>query len=648
MVFDLHGERKKEGMVQAKKGTINVQTENIFPIIKKFLYSEHEIFLRELISNAVDATTKLNKLVSLGKANVELGDLTIKVELDTKKKVLKVIDRGIGMTEEEVIKYINEIAFSGAEDFIKKYLQNTDQQNAGIIGHFGLGFYSSFMVAKRVELITKSYLADQPAVKWSCDGTPEFTIEPADKTDRGTEVILYFDEEHEEFNDEIRILNILKKYARFLPYPIQFGIEKVTEQVEGVTDKEGKPTYRTVEKPRIINKVEPLWKKSPQHLKPEDYEKFYYELYPYTYDKPVFWIHLHVDYPFTLNGILYFPKLKKLFELSKNKIQLYCNQVFVTDNVENIVPDFLMLLHGVIDSPDIPLNVSRSYLQTDPNVRKISNHITKKVADKLEELFKENREDFEKKWEDIEIFIRYGMMTHEEFYERAEKFALYKDTDGKYYTWDEYKKLIEDKQKDKHKQLIVLYANNPEEQFSYIEQVKQKGYHVLVMNSVVDVHFIDFIERKLENVSFKRVDADVVDRIIEKDDAKIPEKLSSDEKKQIEEWFKSFITDHNITVRVDSLNEKEPAVKLVQPEFMRRLHDMSQVSGGLMDPGIDRSYTLIINANHPIIIDLVDTVDEEKRKMRIQHLLDLSLLEQGLLKGEKLTRFVQRNFDLLK
>ncbi|MCX7697794.1 MAG: molecular chaperone HtpG [Bacteroidales bacterium] len=631
-----------------RKGTINVQTENIFPIIKKFLYSEHEIFLRELISNAVDATTKLTKLVSLGKADLELGDLTIKVELDTKKKILKVIDRGIGMTEEEVLKYINEIAFSGAEEFIKKYLQHTDQKDTGIIGHFGLGFYSSFMVAKRVELITKSYLPDQVAVKWSCDGTPEFTIEVADKVDRGTEVIVYFDEEHEDFNDEIRILNILKKYARFLPYPIQFGTEKVTEQVEGVTDKEGKPTYRTVEKPRIINKVEPLWKKPPQQLKSEDYEKFYYELYPYSYDKPVFWIHLNVDYPFTLSGILYFPKLKKFFELNKNKIQLYCNQVFVTDNVENIVPDFLMLLHGVIDSPDIPLNVSRSYLQSDPNLKKINNHITRKVADKLEELFKESREDFEKKWEDIEIFIRYGMMTHEEFYERAEKFALYKDTEGKYHTWDEYKKLIEDKHKDKHKQLVVLYTNNPEEQFSYIEQVKSKGYHVLVLNSVVDVHFIDFLERKLDKVSFKRVDADVSDRLIEKDEKKNIEKLSADEKKTLEEWFKTAITDNHITVRIESLHESEPAVKLVQPEFMRRLHDMSQVSGGLMDPGMERAYTLIINANHPVITDLADTVDEEKRKNKIQHLLDLAMLEQGLLKGEKLTRFIQRNFELLK
>jgi len=631
-----------------KKGTINVQTENIFPIIKKFLYSEHEIFLRELISNAVDATTKLTKLVSLGKADVELGDLTIKVEHDPKNKVIKVIDRGIGMTEEEVEKYINEIAFSGVEDFVKKYLQSGDKKDAGIIGHFGLGFYSSFMVAKRVELITKSYLPEASAVKWSCNGTPEFTIEPAEKNDRGTEVILYLDDDAEEFNNEIRILNILKKYARFLPYPIQFGYEKVTEKVEGVTDKEGKPTYRTVEKPRIINTVEPLWKKSPQELTDEDYEKFYYELYPYTYDKPVFYIHLHVDYPFTLNGILYFPKLKKFFELSKNKIQLYYNQVFVTDNVEGIVPDFLMLLHGVIDSPDIPLNVSRSYLQSDSNVKKISNHITKKVADKLEELFQEKREEYEKKWEDIEIFIRYGMMSHENFYERAQHFALYKDIQGKYYTWNEYQKVIEEKHKDKHKQLIVLYTTNPEEQHSFIEQATRKGYSVLVMDSVVDLHFLDFLERKLENVAFKRVDADIVDRLIEKEEENVREKLTKEEKKNLEEWFKSAITDKNITVRIESLKETEDAVKLIQPEFMRRLHDMSKVAGGLLDPGMDKTYTLIVNANHPVVTNLVDTVDEEKRKLQIEHLVDLAMLEQGLLKGEKLAKFIQRNFEILK
>jgi len=630
-----------------KKGTINVQTENIFPIIKKFLYSEHEIFLRELISNAVDATTKLVKLVSLGKADIELGDLTIRIELDTKKKIIKVIDRGIGMTEDEVEKYINEIAFSGVEDFVKKYLQTSDKKDSGIIGHFGLGFYSSFMVAKRVELITKSYLPNAPAVKWSCDGTPEFTIEPIDKKDRGTEVILYLDDDSE-FNDETRILNILNKYARFLPYPIQFGHEKVTEQVEGVTDKEGKATYRTVEKPRIINKVEPLWKKPPRELKDEDYEKFYYELYPYSADKPVFYIHLFVDYPFTLTGILYFPKLKKSFEINKNKIQLYYNQVFVTDNVEGIVPDFLMLLHGVIDSPDIPLNVSRSYLQSDANVRKISNHITKKVADRLEELFQEKRDDFEKKWDDIEIFIRYGMMSHENFYDRAKHFALYKDVPGKYYTWDEFRKKIEDKHKNKQKQLVVLYTTNPEEQHLYVEQATQRGYDVLVMNSVVDVHFLDFLERKLENVVFKRVDADIVDRLIEKEDEKITDKLSDEEKKQVEQWFTSAITEKNITVRVESLKETEEAIKLVQPEFMRRLHDMSQVAGGLFEPGMARTYTLIINANHPVITDLVDTVDEEKRTKRIEHLIDLAMLEQGLLKGEKMAKFIRRNFEILQ
>ncbi|MPM05147.1 Chaperone protein HtpG [bioreactor metagenome] len=632
-----------------QKGSINVQTGNIFPIIKKFLYSEHEIFLRELVSNAVDATTKLKKLVSLGKTEVDLGDLTIQIDLDTKKKTLKISDRGIGMTEEEVQKYINEIAFSGAEDFVKKYIGKDDKEISGIIGHFGLGFYSSFMVAEKVEINTLSYQEGAKAVKWTCDGSPEYTMTDSKKNGRGTEITLHLAEDSIEFNDEHRILEMLKKFCRFLPYPVQFGTEKVSEPVEGEKDKDGNQKYEETEKPRIINNTDPLWKKAPADLKDEDYKNFYRELYPYSYEEPLFNIHINVDYPFNLTGILYFPKLKKNLEVQRNKIQLYCNQVFVTDNVENIVPDFLTLLHGVIDSPDIPLNVSRSYLQGDPNVKKISSHITKKVADKLEELYKNSREDFEKKWDDIRVFIRYGMITTDSFAERAEKFALLKDTEGKYFTLDEYKENIKDAQTDKDEKLVILYTTDTEEQHTYISAAQAKGYSVLELDSVIDIHFIDFLERKNEKISFKRVDAELADKLIDKNVDKIISKLNEEESKKVEELFKESIpSDVHVFVQVEAAAEDAAPVSMMQPEFMRRMSDMSQLGGMDYMAGMGRSYTLLVNSNHPVVTGLVDSTDEEKNKNIVNQLIDLALLSQGLLKGEKLSKFINRSIDIIK
>lgn len=632
-----------------QKGEINVQTGNIFPIIKKFLYSEHEIFLRELVSNAVDATTKLKKLVAIGKADVELGDLTIKIELDSKKKTLKISDRGIGMTEEEVQKYINEIAFSGAGDFVNKYIGKDETEINGIIGHFGLGFYSAFMVADKVEIKTLSYLNNAKAVKWSCDGSPEYTMNDAKKADRGTEITLHFADDAMEFNDEFKILDLLKKYCRFLPYPIEFGVEKSSEPIEGESDDNGKPKYREIEKPRIINNVDPIWKKSPSEQTEEDYAAFYRQLYPFSFEEPLFHIHINVDYPFNLTGILYFPRLKKNIEIQKNKIQLYCNQVFVTDNVENIVPDFLTLLHGVIDSPDIPLNVSRSYLQSDSNVKKISSHITKKVADKLEELFKTNREEFEKKWDDIRVFIRYGMITNESFAERAAKFALVKDTLGAYHTFDEYRDAIKENQTDKDKQLVLLYTTDKEEQHAFISAATAKGYSVLELDSVIDIHFIDALERKYEKTSFKRVDADTTDKLIVKSDTEVISKLSAEESANIEMVFKDLLpSDINIHVKMEPGDEHNLPIHLMQPEFMRRMNDMSQMGGMDYMAAMGRSYSLIVNTNHPVIAGLADLSDTEKQKNTVSQLVDLALLSQGLLKGEKLSNFIHRSIDIIK
>ena len=619
-------------------GNINVKTENIFPVIKKFLYSDHDIFLRELISNAVDATQKLKVLVRQGKAKSELGDITIDVKVDKEDKTLHVIDHGIGMTAEEVDKYINQIAFSSAEEFLEKY-KGTDAAN--IIGHFGLGFYSAFMVASNVEIITKSYQEGAQAVKWSCDGSTEYQMEEVEKEDRGTEIILHIAEDAEEFLDEYKIVGLLKKYCRFLPVPIRCGMEKTWEKPEG-EEKE-----KEVEKPRIINNTNPLWKQSPSELTDDDYLKFYRELYPATFEEPLFHIHLNVDYPFNLTGILYFPKVKSHLELQKNKVQLYCNQVFITDQLEGIIPEFMMLLHGVIDSPDIPLNVSRSYLQSDANVKKISTHITKKVADKLEEMFKNNREDFEKKWDDIKVFIQYGCITDEKFYERASKFMLLKNTEGKYFTLDEYKAHIETLQKDKNDVLVYLYAANTDEQHLYIQAAKEKGFDVLLMDGILDTHFVNMLEPKMEKCRFARVDSDIIDKLIEKEETQIS-KLSDKERDSLKEIFeKNVPAKEKYTVLVESLSESDLPVMITQNEFMRRFKDMEKLSGQQGYYGNFENYNLVVNGNHPLASRILNEEDAEKKDALTQQLIDLALLSQNILTGEKLSQFVKRSIDLL-
>ena len=602
-------------------GKINVNTENIFPIIKKFLYSDHEIFLRELVSNATDASQKLKTLASIGEAKGDLGELRIDIRIDKENKTLTISDRGIGMTSDEVEKYINQIAFSGAEEFVEKY-KDTKDANA-IIGHFGLGFYSSFMVAKEVEILTKSHTVegDEGAVRWKCDGSPEFTLTPDKKEDRGTDIILHIAEDSEEFLEEARIKTLLAKYCKFLPVAIYFGEEQ-------------------------INNTEPAWTKKPSDLKDEDYTTFYKDLYPFSED-PLFHIHLNVDYPFNLTGILYFPKLKKNFEVQKNKIQLYSNQVFVTDSVEGIVPDFLTLLHGVLDSPDIPLNVSRSYLQSDSNVKKISSHITKKVADKLEELFKNSREDFEKKWDDIRIFIEYGMLSDEKFNDRAQKFNLFKNTEGKYFTQEEYKTHVEGAQKDKDDNLIYLYSTNPEEQHSFVTAAKDKGYDVLLLDNALDAHFINMLESKLEKTKFVRVDSDTVDKLIKKDE-EIPSKLNDEEKEKLKPMVEKFVNDKRFTVQLESLSETEAPIIVTRPEFMRRMKDMSMVGGGndFMREMPD-SLNLVVNTNHPLISKVLNLDDEEKQSALVKQATDLALLSQNMLKGEPLTKFVKRSFELI-
>ena len=619
-------------------GNINVKTENIFPVIKKFLYSDHDIFLRELISNAVDATQKLKVLVRQGKAKSELGDITIDVKVDKEDKTLHVIDHGIGMTAEEVDKYINQIAFSSAEEFLEKY-KGTDAAN--IIGHFGLGFYSAFMVASNVEIITKSYQEGAQAVKWSCDGSTEYQMEEVEKEDRGTEIILHIAEDAEEFLDEYKIVGLLKKYCRFLPVPIRCGMEKTWEKPEG-EEKE-----KEVEKPRIINNTNPLWKQSPSELTDDDYLKFYRELYPATFEEPLFHIHLNVDYPFNLTCILYFPKVKSHLELQKNKVQLYCNQVFITDQLEGIIPEFMMLLHGVIDSPDIPLNVSRSYLQSDANVKKISTHITKKVADKLEEMFKNNREDFEKKWDDIKVFIQYGCITDEKFYERASKFMLMKNTEGKYFTLDEYKAHIETLQKDKNDVLVYLYAANTDEQHLYIQAAKEKGFDVLLMDGILDTHFVNMLEPKMEKCRFARVDSDIIDKLIEKEETQIS-KLSDKERDSLKEIFeKNVPAKEKYTVLVESLSESDLPVMITQNEFMRRFKDMEKLSGQQGYYGNFENYNLVVNGNHPLASRILNEEDAEKKDALTQQLIDLALLSQNILTGEKLSQFVKRSIDLL-
>lgn len=620
-----------------QSGKINVQTENIFPVIKKFLYSDHDIFLRELVSNAVDATQKLRTLVRLGKAQVDMADETIEVIVNKEDKTIKVIDKGIGMTADEVQKYITQIAFSSAEEFLEKY-KGTDSAN--IIGHFGLGFYSAFMVSDSVEIFTKSYQEGAQAVHWSCDGSPNYEMEECEKSSHGTEIVLHVTDEEAEFLEENRIIQLLKKYCRFLPVPIRCGNEKYWDKPEG-EEKEVE-----MERPRIINNVNPLWKQSPANLKQEDYLSFYRELYPMTFDEPLFQIHLNVDYPFNLTGVLYFPKVKNQLEVQKNKVQLYCNQVFITDQLDGVIPEFMQLLHGVIDSPDIPLNVSRSFLQSDASVKKISAHISKKVSDKLEEMFKNDREDFEKKWEDIKIFIQYGSITDEKFWDRAKSFFLLKNVEGKYFTLDEYKTYIETLQKDKNETLVYLYAADAEKQHIYIQSAQERGYDVLLMDSILDAHFINMLEQKLEKSKFARVDADVIDKLIEKEDSLIS-KLSEEERKNLSEIFEKSVEKEKFTVVVESLNDTDLPVMIMQNEFMRRFQDMERLSGQNGMYGRFEHYNLVVNDNNEVIVNLLKEEDAEKKSQMTQQLVDLALLSQNMLTGEKLSQFVRRSLDFI-
>ena len=621
-------------------GKINVQTENIFPIIKKFLYSDHEIFLRELVSNAVDATKKIQALSAMGEAKGDLGELFVKVSVDKDKKTITISDRGLGMTAEEVEKYITQVAFSGAEEFVQKYKDKTYAVNS-IIGHFGLGFYSAFMVSSKVELITKSYKDGSEAVRWECDGSPEYTLTPATREHRGTDIILHVADDSLEFLEEARLSGILEKYCRFLPVAIFFG-----EKKEKVKNEAGEEAEVSV--PDQINNPAPAWTKKPADLTDEDYKKFYRELYPMNFEDPLFWIHLNVDYPFNLTGVLYFPKIKKSFEMQKDKIQLYCNQVFVTDSVEQIVPDFLTLLRGVIDSPDIPLNVSRSYLQSDSNVKKISSHITKKVADKLEELFKKDREDFEKKYEDIRIFIQYGMLSDDKFWEKARKFSLLRNTEGKMFTLEEFEAKIKPIQTNKDEKVVYLYATDVNTQHAYIASAKERGYEVLVMDSMIDPHFINFLESKLENAQFVRVDSDTIDKLINKEDA-MPSKLSDEEKDALRPLVEEQLPKEQYNVMFESLSETDAPMLVTRQEFMRRMKDMSALGGGMnMFGSMPETHNLVVNTNHPLVTKIVAEKDVAAKSQLIKQSADLALLAQGLLKGEELTKFIKRSVEMIK
>lgn len=628
-------------------GKINVSTENIFPIIKKFLYSDHDIFLRELVSNAVDATQKLNTFSRIGEMKGEVGDTTIEVIINEKKKTLTFKDKGIGMTQEEVEKYITDIAFSGAEEFVEKYKDKAE--GANIIGHFGLGFYSAFMVADKVEIYTKSFKENTKAVRWECDGSPEYTIEEFDKTERGTEIVLHINKESKEFLEKNRIQNLLDKYCKFMPVAIKFGTKtEMQDNKEGKKDKDGNIEKVSVEFDNIINNPTPAWTKAPADLKDIDYKDFYRELYPFQFEEPLFNIHLNVDYPFNLTGILYFPKLKNNIEVQKDKIQLYCNQVFVTDSVEGIVPDFLTLLRGVIDSPDIPLNVSRSYLQADGNVKKISNHITKKVADKLNELFNKDRADFEKKWDDIKIFIEYGMLSEDKFNEKAKKFALYKSVEGKYRTMEEYKEFIKASQTDKDGNAVVLYTNNIENHHAYLENAKERGYDVLVMDSPLSSHLLSKLEQENEKVKFARIDSDTLDKLIQKDE-KIPSKLSDKDEEKLKPVIQDVVPEGKFTVVFESMNESEAPMMVTEPEFMRRMKEQQALGGGgMMGMGnFPDMYNLVVNSNHPLISKILNEGDETKQKDMAKQASDLALLSQNLLKGEELTKFIKRSVALM-
>lgn len=625
------------------KGSINVSVENIFPLIKKFLYSDHEIFLRELISNATDATLKLKHLTNIGEAKVEYGNPKIEVKIDKENKTLHIIDQGLGMTAEEVEKYINQVAFSGAEEFLNKYEDSA--KDAGIIGHFGLGFYSAFMVADKVEIITKSY-KEEPAAKWTCDGSPEFTLEPHDKTERGTEIILHISEDSKEFLEEFKIRELLNKYNKFMPIPIQFGTRTETLPLPEDAAEDAKP--ETIEVEDIINNPNPAWTKNPSELTKEDYLDFYRELYPGQFEEPLFWIHLNVDFPFNLTGILFFPRLGNNINIDKDKIQLYQNQVFVTDEVKGIVPDFLMLLRGVIDSPDIPLNVSRSYLQADGAVKKISQYITRKVADKMNSLLKEDREEFEKKWNDIKVVLEYGVVTEEKFAEKSDKFMLFPTVENTYFTWDEFSEKAKDNQTDKDGNFVVLYATDKDQQDSYIQSAQEKGYEVLVFDSPVSSHFIQRLEHSKEKVTFARVDADHINNLIKKDEP-IISRLNEEQKELLKTNIETAIDNKSYSIQLEDLSMTDAPFVITQPEFMRRMKEMQQTGGGGMFGmgNFPEMYNLVVNANSDLASEILDKPEEEKNVL-INQALDLAKLSQNLLKGKELTDFIKRSFESLK
>ena len=627
-----------------EKGKINVSVDNIFPLIKKFLYSDQEIFLRELVSNATDATLKLKHLCDIGEAKVEYGTPQIEIKVDKKKKQIRIIDQGVGMNEEEIKKYINQVAFSGAEEFLDKYKDSA--KDSGIIGHFGLGFYSAFMVADKVEIISKSY-KDDAAVHWSCDGSPEFELNPSDKTERGTEIILHIAKDAKDFLEDAKITELLNKYNKFMPVPIKFGTRTETlEKPEGAKEEDAAPTQ---EVDNIINNTSPAWTKKPADLKAEDYSSFYRELYPMQFEQPLFNIHLNVDYPFNLTGILYFPKLSQDLNLQKDRIQLYQNQVFVTDNVEGIVPEFLTMLKGVIDSPDIPLNVSRSYLQSDSSVKKITSYITRKVADKLASLYKKDRADFEAKWNDIKVVIEYGMLTEDKFYEKSEKFVLYPTVDDTYLTWEELQAQIGELHKDKDGKTIVLYASNKEEQFSYIEKAKEKGYTVLLLDSPIVPHLIQKIEQQKDGFSFARVDSDSIEKLIQKEENQVS-KLSEEQQETLKSTLEAQLKEQGFIIQLEALDSNSDAFMLTEPEFMRRMKDMQQTGGGgMMGMGsMPDMYNLVVNTNSEIAQHILDTEDTEQKSSLIHQALDLAKLSKGLLKGEALAAFVSRSYKLIK
>ena len=631
---------KTKKILNMAKGKINVSVENIFPLIKKFLYSDHEIFLRELISNATDATLKLKHLSSIGENKIELGDPIIEIKVDKKGKKIHIIDQGIGMTSDEVKKYINQVAFSGAEEFLEKYKDTA--KDSGIIGHFGLGFYSAFMVADKVEIITKSY-KNEPGAHWICDGSPEYSLKKSDKKERGSEIVLHISKDSKEFLEETRIRTLLNKYNKFMPIPIKFGTKEISKKVgEGEKEKEVKETVDD-----IVNNPNPAWTKTPSDLKDQDYKDFYRELYPMQFEEPLFNIHLNVDYPFNLTGILYFPKISNDINMQKDRIQLYQNQVFVTDNVEGIVPEFLTLLKGVIDSPDIPLNVSRSYLQADGAVKKISNYITRKVADKLNSLFKKDRKGFEEKWNDIKVVIEYGMLSEDKFFDKAQNFALYPNVDDKFFTFDELKEKISKSQTDKDGNIIVLYASNVNDQHSYIQAAKDKGYEILLLDSPIISHLIQKLETSNEKLKFTRVDADVIDKLIQKDEKEIS-KLDEKQKEKLKKIIEESVPKEKYTVQLEAIDSNSAPFVITLPEFMRRMKEMQQSGGNGMFGNMPEIYTLIINVNNPICSEILNSKSKAKKERLINQSLDLAKLSQNLLKGEELTSFIKRSFDLIK